>query len=244
MHVRHGQAWLLEDHLARFARSATRMEIPLPATATLADLVKQAVAQWPADREGYLRLVCTRGRESGGAGTIYASILPVADETRRARHAGIAVLTATLGIPASFRPTAPWLLAGAKTLSYAVNMASQRWAWAAGADDVLWVSLDGYVLEGPTSTVVWREGDTLFSVPVEETGILGGTTAQYLLAHAGGLGLAAASRLVTPAELVGADGVWFTSSVRGIAAVRSIDGQEPPFVPAETARIRDLLGFT
>ena len=48
----------------------------------------------------------------------------------------------------------PWLLAGAKTLSYAVNMAALRHAERHGAGDVIFVSSDGYVLEGPRSTVV------------------------------------------------------------------------------------------
>ena len=69
------------------------------------------------------------------------------------------MVTASLGLPAELRGDAPWLLGGAKTLSYAVNMASQRWAQPAGADDVLWVSTDGYALEAPTSTLVWLRGE-------------------------------------------------------------------------------------
>ena len=51
--------------------------------------------------------------------------------------------------PPRLRQDAPWLLGGAKTLSYAVNMASQRWAQSIGAQDVLWVSADGFALEAP-----------------------------------------------------------------------------------------------
>jgi 4-amino-4-deoxychorismate lyase len=243
MHIRHGQAWLLDDHLTRLSRSATRMEIVIPPLTALADLVKQAVGQWPAGQEGALRLVCTRGPESGGSPTIYAAIAPVAETTRAARHAGIAVLTATLGQPAALRPTAPWLLPGAKTLSYAINMASQRWAWAAGADDVLWTSLDGYALEGPTSTLIWREDDTLFGVPVERTGILRGTTGQYLLDHAAELGWSADSKMIKPSELLTCAGAWYASSVRGLAAVRSLDGEPAPYSAEDTTAIRHLLGF-
>ena len=72
--------------------------------------------------------------------------------------------------------------------------------------------------------MVWLTGDTLCTVPAATTGILPGTTVGWLLDHAAELGLDAAERLVTPAELHAADGVWFTSSVRGAVEVRRWTG--------------------
>src|SRR3569833_1260357 len=68
-------------------------------------------------------------------------------EPLRQRDEGVSAVSLSLGIPADFRATAPWLLGGAKTLSYAVNMAAQRHAHAAGADDVVFTSLEGRLLE-------------------------------------------------------------------------------------------------
>jgi len=48
--------------------------------------------------------------------------------------------------------------------------------------------------------------------------------------------------MITPALLVEAEGVWFTSSVRGLAEIRSIDGVELPLA-ADTEKIRSVLGF-
>jgi 4-amino-4-deoxychorismate lyase len=242
LNVRDGHPWLLDEHLARMARSAARVDLALPPAADLAGLAAQACAAWPATVEGALRLVCTRGAEDGGPVTVFATIAAIGEPTRRARREGIAVATATLGIAADVRTGAPWLLGGVKSLSYAVNMASQRWALANDVDDVLWVSADGYALEAPTSTLVWLEEDVLYTVPAEPTGILPGTTARWLLDHAPKLGLTGEERMVTPAELVGADGAWLASSVRGLAELRAIDGV--PRTPARhTAAIRDLLGF-
>jgi 4-amino-4-deoxychorismate lyase len=242
MHIRDGQPWLLDEHLTRMAASAARLDLQLPDRAALAGLAAQALAAWPAGVEGALRLVCTRGAESGGAVTVFATVGPIGPASRAGRRDGITVATASLGFTADARQRAPWLLAGAKTLSYAVNMASQRWALAQGVDDVLWVSSDGYALEGPTATLVWLDGGTLWTVPVAQTGILAGTTARWLLDHAGELGWHAGEQIITPERLRDADGVWFTSSVRGLAEIRAIDGATRK--PAEqTARILDLLGF-
>src|SRR6185436_15629202 len=117
--------------------------------------------------------------------------------------------------------------------SYAINMATQRWATAEGADDALWVSAEGYPLEGPTSTLVWRSGDELVTVPTT-TGILAGTTAQYAMEHADQLGLRPATRLITVDDLFSADGAWLLSSVRGIAEIRRLDGTDLP-ASADTA---------
>jgi 4-amino-4-deoxychorismate lyase len=243
MHVRDGQAWLLEEHLARMARSAALLELALPESSVLADLVGQALAAWSDVGEAGLRIVCTRGIEDGGPPTVFATLFPLPDSMLLARRDGVAVATATLGLPVDLRPETPWLLGGAKTVSYAVNMASLRWAKSVGAEDVLWVSSDGYALEAPTSTLVWLDGQTLCTVPSQRTGILAGTTAAYLLAHAGELGLLTDERLITPAGLSDTRGAWFTSSVRGLAAIRSVDGSPLPYSDELTGRIRALLGF-
>ncbi len=238
-----GRPWLLAEHLARLARSAARLELAVPPEATLVDLVDQACSAWPRDAEGVLRLVCTRGPEDGGEVTAYATIAPVGEAILRARAEGVRVLTATLGVPATARPDAPWLLGGAKTVSYAVNMACLRWAAARGADDVLWTSTDGYALEAPTATLVWLDGDVLRTVPPERTGVLAGTTARHLFDRAGEVGLRADERMIRPAELSTMDGVWLASSVRGLVEVRAIDGAELP-ARAQTAALRKLLGFS
>ena len=242
LHVRQGRPWLLDEHLDRMARSARALDLGLPPRHELEELVTTACAAWPEAEEGALRLVCTRGPEDGGPPTVYATVAAVPDHLRRSRRDGVAVVTATLGVAAGARRDAPWLLGGAKSLSYAVNMASLRWARRRGADEVLWTSADGYALEGPTSSLVWLDGTVLCTVPPEATGVLAGTTARWLLDHAGDLGFTAEERMVTPSQLRSAAGVWFTSSVRGCAAVRELDGVALPPSP-HTAAIQDLLGY-
>jgi 4-amino-4-deoxychorismate lyase len=189
-----------------------------------------------------IRLFLTRGLGQGRPPTALALLSPVPAEVVRQRTDGISVITLGLGVPAAFRSHAPWLLGGAKTLSYAVNMASMRWGTARGLDEVLWVSADGYALEAPTASLVWLDGDELCTVQPDRAGILAGITARWLLDHAGDLGWKAAERLVRPGELAGMDGAWLTSSVRGVVAIRELDGA--PVAPSShTSRLQDLIGY-
>jgi len=243
MHVRGGRPWLLAQHLDRLARSALLLDLALPGRAALIGLVEQICAAWPAGAEGALRIVCTRGAEHGdGTPTVFATLSPVSPERRNARRTGVTTVTATLGHAIGAKQAAPWLLGEAKTLSYAVNMASQRWAGRQAVDEVLWVSADGFALEAPTASLVWLAGDTLYTVPARPAGILPGITVRWLLEHAGQLGWAARERLIRPAELSSVDGAWFVSSVRGPVAIRTLDGEPLPSSP-HTPALLELLGY-
>ncbi|MGW4497341.1 aminotransferase class IV [Micromonospora sp. NPDC004336] len=242
MHLRGGRPWLRDAHLARLARAAAAVELALPPAGLLADLLETVSAGWPAETEGALRLVCTRGPEGGGPPSVHATLGEVPAAARAARRDGVTVATLPLGVAARARPALDWLPAGTKSTSYAVSTAARRWAARNGVDDALWVSTDGYALEGPTANLVWLAGDTLCTVPAAETGVLPGVTAAWLLAHADALGLRADERLVTPAELRRADGVWLTSSVRGLAEVRTLDAV-PLRRCARTPALQSLLGF-
>jgi 4-amino-4-deoxychorismate lyase len=243
LHVRHGRPWMLDEHLRRMSGSAARLDLALPPAKALAELIDVLLASWPVEVEGAARLVCTRGAEAGSDATVFATVTPIGPSVVRSRREGITVATASLGLAADARERAPWLLGGAKTISYAVNMAAQRWAQAQGVDDVLWVSADGFALEGPTSTLIWLDGTTLCTVPAETTGILAGTTARWLLERADTFGYDAEERMITPAALATAAGAWFASSVRGVVEIRAIDGVAMA-AAKDTVRMRELLGFS
>ena len=229
----------LDAHLARLARSAAALDLSSPGEAAWRELVAAVLAGWPGDVEGVCRLFLTRGLGPGTPPTALAVLSPVPADTLRQRADGLSVVTLGLGVPAGFRAGAPWLLGGAKTLSYAVNMAAQRHAHDLGADDVVFTSLEGQLLEGPTSTVVWAAGGRLHTPPVE-TGILPGTTQARLFAAAGAAGWPTAVTPGTVADLHAADAVWLLSGVRGAAAVHTLDGVRRGDAGL-SGRVRELL---
>ena len=220
-----GSPAFLDEHLARLVESARRLDIPLPSGwRELAEKASQGVV------DGVLRLVCSKGSpETGPLG--FALVTAVPEETRLGRERGVAVVTMSLGVTAEQRAQAPWLLGGVKATSYAVNMASLRHAREHGAEDVIWVSTDGFVLEAPTSTVAAVLAGVLVSPP-PEVGILPGTT---LAAVSGEVPFE--SRPLTMQELVDADEVLLLSSVRGVAPVVRLDGADRAVGPV-TERLR------
>lgn len=241
MLVRAGAALKREAHLRRLGRSAALMGIPSPEPADWQALIALLAGRHgPGD--GALKLMLTRGIEGVTAFTAVAALSPVGAEVLRQRRDGIAVVTLTLGIPGDLRAGSPWLLGGVKSLSYAVNMAAQRHARSLGADDALFVSLDGRLLEGPTSTVVWARDGVLHTPPVE-LGVLAGTTQRLLFDRAGEAGLGTTISAGTVADLQAADAVWLVSSVRGAAAVVSLDGVRRGD-GGLTARVQELTGIT
>lgn len=211
-----------ERHLARLARSATALGLTGPSAKTWHEAIAVAAREWGSAAEGMLRLVLSRGPERGGAETAYITVAPVGPLAVKARTEGIAVTTLARGYPADLAGSAPWLLLGSKTLSYATNMAAIRHAEANGFNDVIYLSAEGEVLEGPRSTAVVARGGELVSPPTE-IGILEGTTLGALTEIASRDRVPVRSERLLVTDLLTADAVWLLSSVTLAARVRRID---------------------
>ncbi len=229
----------LEPHLARLGRSAAMLDLPAPDLDAWRRCAHAVIGAWRGDPEMVLKLVLTRGPETTGEVTGFAIGSPVPETLLAQRRDGISAVTLTRGITSDVAGQAPWLLLGAKTLSYAVNMAALRHAAQRGADDVVFTATDGAVLEGPTSTVVVAQGSTLRTPPVE-SGILPGTTQGALFRAAAVAGWQTRVEPITTAELARADGVWLVSSVRLVARVHTLDGRQLPD-PGLTGEFEGML---
>lgn len=215
----------LGPHLDRLERSAAMLELPVPDRAAWERCVRVVLDAWQGDAEMALKLVYTRGPEFGdGTPTGFALGLPIGAKVLRNREAGVRAVTLERGFDPEIVSRAPWLLLGAKTLSYAMNMAAIRWAESRGEDEVIFVAADGSVLEGPTSNVVAVDGNTLRTTP-PSSGILRGTTQGALFRAAEQAGWATKVEPLTVADLNAADGLFLASSVRKITRVHTLDGR-------------------
>ena len=225
-------------HLERLARSASLLDLPAPDLGVLTEAVDAAIAAHDPAPELSVRVMYTRGVEGSGTPTCWIHAR-VSDDWSAQRQ-GIEVALLDRGLATSVSGTSPWLLPGAKTLSYAVNMAATREAARRGASDVLFVSTDGYVLEGPTSTVLVRRGERFTTTP-PSAGVLPGTSVRSLFDAFEQEGRAVAEELMTPADVLGSDGAWLLSSTRLAAPIAVLDGQSLPVDHELTAHIIAVL---
>jgi branched-subunit amino acid aminotransferase/4-amino-4-deoxychorismate lyase len=208
-------------HLDRLERSADRVGLHVDRERLEAELAEFCRAT--ADPDCAVRLIVTRG----GQRVWREERLPadLADGMR------------LLPVPHRLSP----LLVGAKTLSYAANMEAGRRARAAGCHDALLVGADdGHVLEGPTWSLGWLEGDVLVFPPLE-LGILDSIT-RRLASQA----LPTRERAATVAELARADGALALSTVmeaRPVAEIRGVASFDPASagVLAAAAAIRRAI---
>lgn len=214
----------LDAHLDRFARSAAKMDMIPPDREAWERVISLVIDNWPRDVELALKIVLTRGIDGDPEEkpTAFAYGTDIAESTRKARRDGIGVVTLDRGFEADLMERAPWLLLGAKTLSYSVNMAAQREARRRGAEDVIFTSTEGYVLEGPTSNVIVARGGTLYTPP-PANGILPGTTQGDVFRAAERGGWRTEVKQLKVDELGGGDALMLASSVRKLTRVHTLD---------------------
>ena len=96
-----------------------------------------------------------------------------------------------------------------------------------GEEVPLIVDADGQVLEAGRANVFAVVDGGLLTPPADER-ILPGTARAATIEIAGELGVPVAERGLTLADLRAADGVFLTSSVRGLRPARSLDGADLP----------------
>ena len=215
-----GRIFRLDAHLDRLAASLAALSLPPPDLGQLRAEAGRLVEG--VDGDAAMRVYCT----ASGTRVLTMAPQPVRTAPRRL------VLQPAPWI----RPLGTWGPAGAKTMSYAPNMAASRAAVAAGGDDALLVSLEGLVLEGPTFAVLWVLAGVL-QAPEMALGIVDSVSRRTLLQLAHEQGLDCEAVRATPSDLAGASEVLICSSVRDVLAMARVGNVH---LPAATP-VRDML---
>ena len=223
MLVHRGVAFRLDAHLGRLRGAAVVLGIPL--RADVGDVVAAAVAEASAAglREASVRVSVSRGVGAPGVAppaSAEPTVVIVVSEApcfpASVYDEGITALVA------SGRRNELAMTAGLKTLAYTDAVVALAVARAEGADDALFLDTEGHLSEG-TSSNAFLAADGALVTPPLSCGALPGITRAAVIELARELGVAVEERPIAPGEIAGADELFLTSSLRGIAPVVAVD---------------------
>ena len=208
-----GEPFALEDHLDRLQLSASALHIDLP----LRDDIEKWVVT-TAERLGdcLVRVLVTRGSMFEGSDEPTRVIVfghPWPPQKEQARLYPVPAPWHAAGVE--------WDLAGAKTLSYAPNVAATRRAQLESYDDALLMTTEGLMLEGPTFSVAWVI-DGVIETPTLEMGILDSITRQVVLDLANDFGLTVLKGSWGLERLEAATEMMALSTIREVQSVGAV----------------------
>lgn len=196
-----GRPWALDEHLERMALSARNLRLDFSLAEFLSDIEMLLGSVGPID--ALLRLVQTRGGQR----------ISIVEEIPAA---AASIELATI----EYEP--PAFMAKIKSLSYAPNMLAARLARERGAQDALFVSRDGFVLEASRASFFYVLESKLFTPPLEHR-ILDSITRRHLMAIAD-----ATERPTRLDDLGGVMEAFIASTAKEVLPVHAIDGRALP----------------
>ncbi|HMJ81485.1 MAG TPA: aminotransferase class IV [Candidatus Dormibacteraeota bacterium] len=231
LRARRGHAAELDEHLARLRRSADGLSIALPddlearIAGAIAELLHAEGLDGP-EGDASVRVTVSRGASAQRGllppGPIEAMIAvhawPVVPPPAGHLEGGLHVIASAVRRD----PESP--LAALKTTSRADYVYARLEARRAGADDALFLTVDGYLSEATTANLfLVRRGE--LATPALVCAILPGTTREWLLGWAATVGLRPLEALLTTRDLLEAEEAFLSSSVAGILPLTRFEGR-------------------
>lgn len=220
-----GRPFALDEHVRRLERSSELVGIDLPvAPAVLAAEIERAIAAG-GNAESYVRVMLTRGVGPLGLDPSQVTrpfrvifIEPLTPLPAAMYRDGVSVIT--------YRTErASDAAHGAKVGNYLAGMMALRVARQTGAHEALILDVAGRVTEGTTSNVFIVRGQTILTPP-DDAGILLGITRAKVIELAPQIGLSVKFSPLVVTDLLSADEVFLSSSMREILPVIRVDGTE------------------
>jgi branched-chain amino acid aminotransferase len=224
-----GRTFLRKAHLERLAGTAKALAIPF-AEAKAAEALDRLAA---AIGDGAVRITLTRG--GGGRGLALPKD-PKPFLFGSAAPAPASFPTLSLGTTAIRRnETSP--ASRLKALPYLDAILGLEEAAAKGADEVLFLNTRGRVACLASANLFAIFGRQLVTPPLAD-GVLAGTLRAFVLSKAQSLGCEAAERSLALEELLRADAIFATSSLKLIAPCCSLEATS--FASTENGLVKSL----
>lgn len=230
----------LADHLDRLQAGGRRLGIDLDRSAVCEAIAAVVMANDHLGDDLVVRITSTPGpldltASFPGVGRGPATLVVTA---QRARDPGGPPLPPARGHLVDLRRE----LADLKSTSYLLAVLAQRRAHRHGSSDAILCDTAGQPLEAATANLMAIAGDVVVTAPLS-AGVLAGVTRGAVCELAGPLGLHVEQRVLTRAELLGADEALLTSAVRGVQPLVEVDGHRlgDGMTGPTTARLRGAL---
>ncbi len=232
LRARGGHPTELSEHIARLRGSADGLGIDLPADIgpVLAGAIDDLLGTEGLDGPGSdasLRITVTRGAFRGRGllpgdehvpPTVVVQAWPVPPPPPGHLEHGLHLMTSSIRRD----PENP--LAALKTTSRADYVYARLEARRAGADDALFLTVDGFLSEATSANLFLIRGGRL-ATPALACAILPGTTRSWILRWGASLGLDPEEGWLTARDLTEATEAFVCSSVAGILPVTVFDGR-------------------
>lgn len=223
-----GKIFKCQQHVDRLYRCAEQIHMKIP-------ISKQEMVQVQRDciaandlREGYIRLVVTRGYGTLGLDPRRCptpGIICIADQIRlypeEAYRTGMRVVVAR-------RPKTPvaCLDPRIKSLNYLNNILAKCEAIDAGCDEAIMLSTDGFVTECTGDNIFVIKGGKIFTPPpvTGESGLLEGVTRRFVMETLSrDCQVPVTEKAMRLEDVLNADEVFLTGTAAEIIAVTQID---------------------
>lgn len=215
----------LEEHLLRLKQSATALSLELPyAFSEMIEIIQSLVKKYHF-KDGYLRLVITRGEGNLGIDPQKcpkANMFIIADELKvvnASEREGIQV-----HIASTRRMPMDCLDPKIKSLNYLNNILARIEANTVGADEAVMLNAQGFVTEGSVDNIFIVTQGVLQTPPVS-AGILAGITRECIIDVAQVLKIKTEEKNLTVYDLLNADECFLTGTGAELIPVKTINKQ-------------------
>ena len=219
-----GRVFKLDEHLERLYDSAKSimLQIPIPIE-TMKEKVLETL-RLNHLREAYIRLIVTRGVGDLGLDPDKCptpSIIIIADKITlyppKFYEEGLEIVTVSVR-----RNYAEAINPRIKSLNYLNNILAKIEGKQAGAEEVLMLNAEGYVVECSGDNIFWVKNEVLVTPPVH-IGILEGVTRNSVIDLARDAGMQVEERVFTRHDLYIADECFLTGTAAEVIPVVKID---------------------
>lgn len=219
-----GRIFQCDAHIDRLFDSAKRIRLAIPRTKP--EIVEAMVQTVRANdiRDGYIRLVVTRGEGALGISPIRCpapAMFIIADQIhlfpKNLYETGMAVIIAK-----TVRTSPQMLDPGIKSLNYLNSILGKIEAIDAGVEEAIMLNDKGNVAEGTADNIFIVQAGGVVTPPLS-AGVLPGVTRAVVMSLARKMGIPVAEENVSPTRLLGAQECFLTGTAAEVIAVTRVD---------------------